>query len=125
MLLLALALVLVDYFLSPVITENGWSFQKVQQVDNIIINNLSCIEKMRQYSEKEQEKNYLAKACLKSSVILIKESEYKGELLIFNSGSTERIAANIHFPKLISISPENEIFIQEQGRDRILKFFIK
>jgi len=126
MLLLALALVLVDYFLSPVMTENGWVFQKVMQADKKLVNNLHCNEKMKQYSQKDLEKSYIAKACLNNStVILIKESQYKGELLVVNNGTAERLASNIQLPKLITVNPENEIFIQEQGRNRILKFFKK
>jgi len=126
MLLLALALVLVDYFLSPVMTENGWAFQKVIHADKKRVNSLRCNEKIKQYSQKDQEKSYIAKMCLNnSSVILIKESQYKGELLVVNNGTAERLASNIQLPKLITVNPENEIFIQEQGRNRILKFYKK
>jgi hypothetical protein len=126
MLILALALVLVDYFLSPVMTENGWKLQKVLQVDNKLLNSLHCEEEIKQYSSITQEKIFLAKACLTNkALIVVKESKYKGELLVFNKDKRERIATNIQSPKIIAVSSGNEIYIQELGRDRILKFFKK
>jgi len=124
MLILALALVLVDYFLSPVVAENDWMFQKELKVDKISLNTLACEATIKEYLLTDREKIYIAKACLKNSaLVLLKESKYKGELLLLNNGMIERIATNLHSPNVIKISSKNEIFIREKGRDRVLKFY--
>ncbi|MFK5894813.1 MAG: hypothetical protein QM504_16460 [Pseudomonadota bacterium] len=132
MLILALSLVLVDFFLAPVVAENGWLFEELKDVKKIEKTNESmlatakCRTKIESYLLKNNNGKYAAQACFsQGDIILLKASTYKGEIFIYHQNKTNRIAMNLKSPKVVAINSDREIFIQEQGRKRVLKFWKK
>ena len=136
MLLLALSLVLIDYFLSPVMTEGLWTFTKVEEkkieikeIVNIEKQILSCNQN-KKILQLHPELKSATRICFskgkitEKSVFLI-QSKYKGILKIYQNGKLFTIAKNLQEPELINISSELDIYLFEKGRQRYLKFHIK
>lgn len=125
MLLLAITLVFVDYFMSPVVTSSTkWKFTKIDEFARVLVNKPQCIQRLDKYKQKnQQQKKYRPTACLlDGSLVLIEDSNYKGVLTLLKDENYEKIATNLQQPHIQFIGLNNEIYILEKGRNRVLKF---
>ncbi len=126
MLILALALVFVDYFLSPVVSENDWQFEEAEKPKINVLKTPQCIKNIRLYQSKNKDLKYPAQGCLSNgAIIFVKESPYKGEIFVIHKNKSYRIAVNLQLPRVIVINSNDEIYIWEQGRERVIKFWKK
>ncbi|MFK5984671.1 MAG: hypothetical protein QM479_04515 [Pseudomonadota bacterium] len=147
MLILALGLVLVDYFLSPVVTENAWKYNiiteqlsskdrellaqvELQQLskDKAKLTLLAGCVKVKSnildsFIAKYAKQNYTPLACLKNGdIIVLKQSRFKGVLMIYQYDKLVKIARNLHQAKFLKVSNKDEIYIWEKGRERLIQF---
>ncbi len=134
MLVLAMSLVLVDYFLSPVVTEKGWSFINIDALNasyNVNKKNeplsQSCKNKANAYFKKkakQSEVGYSLQACLKNGgIVFVDKSDFKGILMIYQYDKLLTIAKNLHQPHVVRVNKKGDIFVWEAGRERLIKFY--
>ncbi len=149
MLFLALALVLVDYFLAEVQAIAGWDVEKLDLVQKnsillqkgLIKSSSSCLSQNGLYQVNEQQQLFFKDKssqkvvyeadvggviCTPSGEVFFTQlSAYQGGLWVYSLGEKKKILSHLHQVADFYLTSSGQLYLVEEGRELLFKVFRK